>query len=277
MLTLENYYPYLFQNLKYTPGGIPKIIHQTWKNNDVPKHWKKSPEMWKKYHPDYKYVLWTDEDNREHIKLFHQEFLELYDNYPYAIQRADMIRYFLLYDFGGIYSDLDVYPSQSIDKWILNDSLYLIYSGNFITNFFMISKRNHPFWIDVQNELKSIQLPFWVIFKHFTVLMSTGPVLIDRCYHNSKYNITLLPRHYFSPYNPTEDKKLPGFDEAVLIPLEGKSWNSYDSMFFNFCYKHREIFIFLIIMSIIFVIIGCFYYFKKFNTCKIRLNKSLRL
>ena len=171
MRTLENYYPYLFQNLKYTPGGIPKIIHQTWKNNDVPKHWKKSPEMWKKYHPDYKYVLWTDEDNREHIKLFHQEFLELYVNYPYAIQRADMIRYFLLYDFGGIYSDLDVYPSQSIDKWILNDSLYLIYSGNFITNFFMISKRNHPFWIDVQNELKSIQLPFWVIFKHFTVFM----------------------------------------------------------------------------------------------------------
>lgn len=34
-------------------------------------------------------------------------FLETFDSYPYPIQRADAIRYFVLHHFGGIYIDLD--------------------------------------------------------------------------------------------------------------------------------------------------------------------------
>jgi len=34
-------------------------------------------------------------------------FLETFDGYVYPIQRADAIRYFVLYYFGGIYIDLD--------------------------------------------------------------------------------------------------------------------------------------------------------------------------
>jgi len=35
-------------------------------------------------------------------------FLETFDSYPYNIERADVIRYFALYHFGGIYLDLDL-------------------------------------------------------------------------------------------------------------------------------------------------------------------------
>lgn len=42
-------------------------------------------------------------------------FLEIWDNYPFGIERADAIRYFVLYHFGGIYIDLDdVRPSSSL-------------------------------------------------------------------------------------------------------------------------------------------------------------------
>jgi hypothetical protein len=34
-------------------------------------------------------------------------FLETYDGYPFPIQRADAIRYFVLAHFGGTYLDLD--------------------------------------------------------------------------------------------------------------------------------------------------------------------------
>ena len=33
--------------------------------------------------------------------------METFDGYPYPIQRADAIRYFVLHHFGGIYIDLD--------------------------------------------------------------------------------------------------------------------------------------------------------------------------
>ena len=50
---------------------IPKIIHQTWKTQEVPEHWKESQEEWQKL-MDYgwEYMLWTDEDNRNLILGF---------------------------------------------------------------------------------------------------------------------------------------------------------------------------------------------------------------
>ena len=35
-------------------------------------------------------------------------FLPTYQSYPYAIQRVDVLRYFLLHSLGGVYIDLDM-------------------------------------------------------------------------------------------------------------------------------------------------------------------------
>lgn len=51
--------------------------------------------------------LWTDQSARSFIAENYPWFLETFDSYPYAIQRADVIRYFILAHFGGIYIDLD--------------------------------------------------------------------------------------------------------------------------------------------------------------------------
>ena len=34
-----------------TRNGIPKIIHQTWKDENVPEKWRKSPAEWRRLHP----------------------------------------------------------------------------------------------------------------------------------------------------------------------------------------------------------------------------------
>jgi len=41
---------------------IPKIIHQTWKDRDIPEKWRRWQQSWKIYHPDWEYRLWTHED-----------------------------------------------------------------------------------------------------------------------------------------------------------------------------------------------------------------------
>jgi len=77
-------------------------------------------------------MFWTDEDIREFIRKFYPDFLELHDQYPYNIQRADMIRYFILYHYGGIYSDLDLYPTESIRDYLhgYTADVLLVNSGN---------------------------------------------------------------------------------------------------------------------------------------------------
>lgn len=43
---------------------IPRIIHQTWKTKDVPSPLDQLPQTWKEYLPNWEYILWTDEMNR---------------------------------------------------------------------------------------------------------------------------------------------------------------------------------------------------------------------
>lgn len=86
---------------------IPKIIHQTWRDKNIPEHLAAYTSSWKKMHPDWEYVLWTDDMNRKFIHDNHPHFLPVYDRYPTAIQRVDAVRYFILLKLGGVFVDLD--------------------------------------------------------------------------------------------------------------------------------------------------------------------------
>ena len=47
---------------------IPKIIHQTWKNKQIPDEWNHAVESCKKINSHYKYILWTDETMKNFVK-----------------------------------------------------------------------------------------------------------------------------------------------------------------------------------------------------------------
>src|SRR5438105_3552372 len=101
---------------------FPAIIHQTWKTNRIPYDWKPSQDAWKRLFPTFKYRLWTDDDYRKFMRRHYPEYLTLYDNWEYPIQRADMIRYFLLDYYGGAYCDLDNMPLKNFLKFFRNSN-----------------------------------------------------------------------------------------------------------------------------------------------------------
>lgn len=233
-----------------------KIIHQTYKDENIPSHWLISRDMWQKCHPDYTYMFWTDQSIREFIKTHYPDFLGIHDKYPHNIQRVDMIRYFILYHYGGVYSDLDLYPIDNIENHIdescANADVLLVHSGNrikCITNSFMISKKGALFWKFVHQKLKYPEVPFYAIGKHMTVLNTTGSAFLNYCIEkyggektNEVFNIKYLPKSSFMAYASFDDFTVmkPG---AVLIPLKGQSWNEWDSHCFNFLNKivHKTI------------------------------------
>jgi mannosyltransferase OCH1-like enzyme len=87
--------------------GIPKIIHQTWKTDRIPEAWQPWTRTWRVFHPDWQYRLWADEDNRRFVETHYPDFIETYEGFSYNIQRADAVRYLILYKLGGLYVDLD--------------------------------------------------------------------------------------------------------------------------------------------------------------------------
>jgi len=251
---------------------FPRIIHQTWKRNyDLPEEWKDTPESWKRNNPGFKYMFWTDDDNLKLIKTDFPWFLEKYNSYPYPIQRADAIRYFILYKYGGIYSDLDIKCKKPVETLLQmyennTDCQVLLTSSasieGFRTNAFMISAKGAEFWTKVFKDMLYYELPFYMIGKHLKVMYTTGPAMITRVNGDwgKKFKVCLIPSLYVHPCdlcNVAVGKT--DVRESFVEQVEGNSWHAWDSTIANkvLCTssttKYMILFIFILILIFIWV------------------------
>ena len=87
---------------------IPFIVHQLWNTRDVPKPVLQYIDTWMTQHPHWQYWFWTQKSQQRFLGEKYPRYLPLYQGYELDIQRADMIRFLILYEFGGVYADLDV-------------------------------------------------------------------------------------------------------------------------------------------------------------------------
>lgn len=90
---------------------ITKIIHQVYglfqDNKSIPNDWIVSSNILKKNNPNWKYKLWNYESCLHLLEKHYPWFLETYNGYKHPIQKADAIRPFILYHYGGVYFDMD--------------------------------------------------------------------------------------------------------------------------------------------------------------------------
>lgn len=119
LLLKKNVFP-KHENTKQFNGGrkneidtkgklqIPFIVHQLWNNKDVPRPVLPYIDTWMEKHLHWQYWFWTKESQEKFLRDKYPRYLPLYRGYTLDIQRADMIRFLILYHFGGVYADLDV-------------------------------------------------------------------------------------------------------------------------------------------------------------------------
>ncbi|AJW04859.1 Sur1p [Saccharomyces cerevisiae YJM1401] len=159
------------------PQLIPKIIHQTYKTEDIPEHWKEGRRKCLDLHPDYKYILWTDEMAYEFIKEEYPWFLDTFENYKYPIERADAIRYFILSHYGGVYIDLDDGCERKLDPLLAFPAFLRKTSPLGVSNDVMGSVPRHPFFLKALKSLKHYD-KYWFI-PYMTIMGSTGPLFLS--------------------------------------------------------------------------------------------------
>jgi hypothetical protein len=80
---------------------IPKIFHQSWSSNQLPAKFEKWSEGCRKVHPDWEWVLWTDDDNMELVRRYMPSMLPTFEKLNGPIFRADLIRNAYMLLFGG--------------------------------------------------------------------------------------------------------------------------------------------------------------------------------
>ena len=164
--------------------SIPRIIHQTWKNSDIPEPYHSYQQSVREQHPDWEHRLWTDADNRAFIAEEYPEFLPTYDGYSHEIERVDAVRYFILLKFGGVYLDLDMECLKPLDGLLSEDNtayfgqLALPTIDNCVTgNAFMAAPAAHPLFAYITKQLPRV---IKSDITHADVLDNTGPYMLSR-------------------------------------------------------------------------------------------------
>ena len=103
---------------------IPKIIHQVWIGSPVPPVFEKYCKTWREMHPDWQYILWTDEKvKNEFMPLYNQSF---YDESESMGVKSDLLKWEIVYRYGGVYVDMDFECLKPLD--ILH-YMYDFYTG----------------------------------------------------------------------------------------------------------------------------------------------------
>jgi hypothetical protein len=186
---------------------IPRIIHQTWKTDDVPPEWQRCVASWRQLHPDWEYRLWTDAGSRAFVREQYSYFLPTYDAYPYNIQRADAIRYLALHAFGGLYADLDYECLRPFDPLLEGRSFVIglepdghargFGETRLLSNALLAAAPRHPFLETVLDHLRGA--PPGAI-THLDVLRSTGPIMLNAVYRRyGPGDVTVLPAAMLHP------------------------------------------------------------------------------
>jgi mannosyltransferase OCH1-like enzyme len=93
---------------------IPKVIHQIWIGGPVPVAFKPYMESWVQLHmgPEWQYKLWTDEDVKT-FNLYNQHFYDISEN-PGI--RSDLLKWEIIYRYGGVYVDVDFEALSALDE-----------------------------------------------------------------------------------------------------------------------------------------------------------------
>jgi mannosyltransferase OCH1-like enzyme len=185
--------------------SIPKIIHQTWKTNDVPTQFRRYCDTWKRFLPDWEYKHWTDDSARDLVARRFPRLLRKYDSYPFNIQRVDVARLLFLYEYGGLYVDMDFEALQPIDE-LLDCGMVLARESRadsarvrkplLVSNAIMASEPRAPF---LHHALRCLPAGWPPASSIETVLNTTGPYFLTRAYQSFSGNVKLVDdRTFFS-------------------------------------------------------------------------------
>ena len=179
---------------------IPLTIYQTWSTKELPPKMMENLEYNKFLNPEFKFVLYDDNDCREFIKKnFDAEVLYAYDKLIPGAYKADLWRYCILYINGGIYMDIKFHCVNGFKFISLTEkehfptdvkiSEYPSEHNKAVYNGFMVSLPKNQRLLNAINQVvKNVKNNYY----GNSPLDPTGPVMFGKFfdYHEKQHSVT---------------------------------------------------------------------------------------
>ena len=225
---------------------IPRVIHQTYKTNDLPSEISEVVQRLKDMNPTFEYRFYNDKDCIDFItENYDKETLNLYSsiNPNYGSAKSDLFRYLLMYKVGGVYLDIKSCTTIPLEETLLPTDEYLLthwegldwadelnYHFGEFQNWHIICRPKHPFLHRIIEIVKENIKNYIGGSDKETVLRVTGPIAY------SKGIIELLSKHKTNQVNsPVRELLLEN-----EIGLQYMSTQIHHHNLINTSYSRRE-------------------------------------
>jgi glycosyltransferase involved in cell wall biosynthesis len=209
--------------------SIPKIIHQLWIGNKPPP--TNLMNTWKNKHPEYEYIYWNEEEIiKRNFQFKCHEKIKLINEIN---GKADIMRWEILYQYGGIFIDADSICIEPLDDFFLENTGFASFENEECRNGLIATGTmgfipSHSICkniIDWINSEESIE-----VINSYRAWFSVGPALFTRFLNSGEYkDITIYPSYYFLPHHFTGSKYV-GHKKVYAHQEWGTANNSYETM-----------------------------------------------
>jgi mannosyltransferase OCH1-like enzyme len=182
---------------------IPKKIHYCWFGpKPLPDLVKNCINSWKKNLPDYEIILWNESNSPMNVTFVQQA----YNDKKYAFV-SDYVRFWVLYNEGGIYLDTDMYVLKSLND-TLNTNCFLGWENKeetIINSAIIGAIKHHEFIHIIKKHYEHLE------FDNENIPSLVVPRIISKLYtdYNKKTEISIYSYDTFYPlpYENKEDAK----------------------------------------------------------------------
>ena len=208
---------------------IPKILHQIWIGPKPPPI--DLMNSWKHKNPHLEYIFWNEQEiKRRNITFKCQKQISAIKEINGA---ADIIRWEILQNYGGIFVDADSICIEPFDDSFFQRTGFSTFENKNIRQDLIATGTmgfipNHPLVTDIVESIAKGQHDESI--EKYRAWVSVGPALLTNFLNTGKYkDITIYPSHYFLPIHFTGityegHKKVYGYQEW------GTAKQSYDTM-----------------------------------------------
>ena len=208
---------------------IPNILHQMWIG---PKPMPQSMmRTWREKHPDFEYIVWTEDEIAKRQMTF--QCAEAIHLIPELCGKVDIMRWEILYQYGGIFIDADSICIHPLDDVILRDTTtaFAAYENETLRKDLvavgtMGFTPRHPIcqyaiqWIrdNTYTEITSVCRAWKTV----------GPTLLTRALDAvPNHQVTVLPSFTFLPIHHT-GVRYQGHRKVYAYQEWGSTKNNYD-------------------------------------------------
>jgi len=208
---------------------IPRIIHQIWIGpKPAP---TKFMDTWKEKNPKFTYIRWNEEELK--TRLLNLQCTNKIDDMEEINGKADIIRWEILYKYGGVFVDADSICIEPIDEMLMQTKAFAGYEHEelrkgLIATGTMGFPAKHPLvkkaieWIQ-SNEInvQKTQKRAWI---------TVGPGLLTRLYNTGQFtDLTIFPSYFFLPIHCT-GKEYTGHGKVYAYQEWGSTKQNYEIM-----------------------------------------------